>query len=84
MRDVMYFTSVRQVLDQSIPSYAAEHGLGPADVYAKVKEHLTEMSRQHREDDPTIPYDPKRFRRGAPVGMSQAISLGIPSGYGGS
>jgi hypothetical protein len=53
----MYFTIVKQVLDESLPAYAEEHGIAKKEVYAKIQEHLAEMSKQHREDDPTIPYD---------------------------
>lgn len=53
----MYLEIVKRVLDQAVARYGVSEGLSRKEICKRMGEHLQEMTKQHREEDPSIPYD---------------------------
>lgn len=53
----MYFKAVKTLLDKSIDRYATRKGIDVEDVHDEIAEYFAVMAKEHREDDPSIPYD---------------------------
>ena len=60
----MYFKLIKCVLDGAISAYADENSLSRDDVCKRIGTHLEQMSKEHQEDDPSIPYEEPLCRLG--------------------
>jgi hypothetical protein len=60
----MYFSIIKNVLDVALESLSEKTGIPSQELCRQMGIQLAEMAKQHREDDPTIPYEDPICRLG--------------------